>query len=206
MAAPDEEFDRLLDVMRRAGAALRDADVPHALAGGLAVWARGGPKTEHDVDFLVKPEDAVRAQEALGQAGLRPVDPPEEWLLKAYDGDVLVDLIFRPSGGPVTQEWLDRAEPLEVWAIAMPVASLDDVLVTKLLSLSEQNPDFASSLEIARAVREQIDWDAVRERTHHSPFGKAFLVLVEELGIATPARPGRKGWTSSADVAPSRSA
>jgi hypothetical protein len=189
MAEPAEEFERLLDVMRRAAAVLRDADVPHALAGGLAVWARGGPKTEHDVDFLVLPDDAVRAQEALGAAGFRTVDPPEGWLLKAYDGDVLVDLIFRPSGGPVTQEWFDRAEPIEVWAIQMPVASLEDVLVTKLLSLSEQNPDFASSLEIARAVREQIDWEAVRTRTAHSPFGKAFLVLVDELGVtSTPLR------------------
>ena len=189
MVEPAEDFARLLDVMRRAAAVLRDADVPYALAGGLAVWARGGPRTEHDVDFLVTPDDALRAQEALAAAGFRTVDPPEDWLLKAYDGDVLVDLIFRPSGGPVTREWLDRAEPLEVWAIQMPVASLEDVLVTKLLSVSEQNPDFASSLEIARAVREQIEWDGVRARVSGSPFGKAFLVLVDELGITqAPAR------------------
>jgi hypothetical protein len=184
MAEPDADFEQLLDVMRNSAAALRDAGVPHALAGGLAVWARGGPKTEHDVDFLVLPEDAARAQEALVAAGMRAVDPPEDWLLKAYDGEVLVDLIFRPSGGPVTQEWFDRAEDIEVMAIRMPVASLADVLVTKLLSLSEQTPDFSSSLEIARAVREQIDWDSVRARTEASPFAKAFMVLVDELGIA----------------------
>jgi hypothetical protein len=189
MAEPTDEFERLLDVMRRAAAVLRDADVPYALAGGLAVWARGGPKTEHDVDFLVMPEDAVRAQEALGEAGFRMVDPPEGWLLKAYADDVLVDLIFRPSGGPVTREWLDRAEPLEVFAIQMPVAALEDVLITKLLSLSEQSPDFAPSLEVARAVREQIDWDAVRARAADSPFGKAFLVLVDELGITSAPAP-----------------
>jgi hypothetical protein len=184
MADADEEFDRLLETMRKCAAALRDAGVPYALTGGLAVWARGGPRTEHDVDFLVLPEDAERAQQALAEAGLRPDDPLEDWLLKAYDDGVLVDLIFRPSGGPVTREWLDRADELEVVAIRMPVSSLADVLVTKLLSLSEQSPDFSSSLEIARAVREQIDWDAVRERTDGSPFAKAFLVLVEELGIA----------------------
>ena len=65
----------------------------------------------------------------------------------------------------------------------MPVASLDDVLVTKLLSLTEQEPDYSSVLEIARALREQIDWDAVRGRTEHSPFAQAFFTLVEELGI-----------------------
>ena len=30
---------------------LRDNDIPFALAGGLAVYARGGPPTEHDVDW-----------------------------------------------------------------------------------------------------------------------------------------------------------
>ena len=28
------------------------------------------------------------------EAGLRAEDPPEEWLVKAWDGDTLVDLIF----------------------------------------------------------------------------------------------------------------
>ena len=187
MAVADDDFDRLLETARKAAAALRDAGVPHALAGGLAVWARGGPRTEHDVDFLVVPEDAERAQQALVEAGMGAEDPPEEWLLKAHDGDILVDLIFRPSGGPVTKEWLDRAEELEVMAIRMPVAALEDVLVTKLLSLSEQSPDMTPALEIARSVREQIDWETVRARVEHSPFAKAFLVLVEELGVAPPA-------------------
>ena len=51
--------------MKRAAAALRDAEVPHLLGGGLAAWARGGPPTEHDVDFFVRAEDAERALEAL---------------------------------------------------------------------------------------------------------------------------------------------
>lgn len=183
MPGADDDFDRLLETMRKAAAALRDAGVHHALAGGLAIWARGGPRTEHDVDFLVLPEDAHNAQQALVEAGMEPEDPLEEWLLKAHDGDILVDLIFSPKDGPVTQEWLDRADELEVMAIRMPVASLEDVLVTKLLALSEQSPDMSPALEIARSVREQIDWDAVRARVEHSPFAKAFLVLVEELGV-----------------------
>jgi hypothetical protein len=187
VADETEYFDRLLETMRTAAAALRDADVPHALAGGLAIWARGGPKTEHDVDFLVLPEDAERAQRALVEAGMHGEEAPEQWLLKARDDGILVDLIFSPSGGPVTKEWLERAEELEVVAIRMPVATVEDVLVTKLLSISEQSPDMSSALEIARAVREQIDWPAVRARVEHSPFAKAFLVLVEELGVAPPA-------------------
>jgi hypothetical protein len=66
----------------------------------------------------------------------------------------------------------------------MLVASLDDVLVTKLLALTEQNLDYSSVLEVARAVREQFDWDEVRRRCEGSPYAKAFFVLVEELGVA----------------------
>jgi hypothetical protein len=77
----EPDFDELLETLKKAAAALRDADIPHALTGGLAVWARGGAKTEHDVDFLVKPEDAEQAQRALADAGLRPETPPEGWLL-----------------------------------------------------------------------------------------------------------------------------
>jgi hypothetical protein len=175
--------------MKRAAAVLRDAEIPFALSGGLAAYARGGPETEHDVDFFLKPEDAERALEALERAGYKPERPPEEWLLKAFDTQcgVLVDLIFDPSGGPITDEWLERAEELEVVAMRMPVATLEDVFVTKLLSVVEQEPDFSATLEIARSLREQIDWAEVRERTEASPFAKAFFTLVEELGIVEAA-------------------
>jgi len=38
----EEEFERLVETTRKAGAVLRDADVPFALGGGLASWVRGG--------------------------------------------------------------------------------------------------------------------------------------------------------------------
>lgn len=177
------KVDDLVAAMKHAAAALRDADIRFALAGGLACWARGGPATDHDVDFLVKPEDAQRAQDALAGAGMRPEQPPEDWLLKAYHDDTLVDVIFAPSGGTVTDEMLDRAEEREVMGMRLPVMSLEDVLVTKLLALTEQEPDFGAVLEIARTLREQIRWHEVRERTLESPFAKAFFTLIAELGI-----------------------
>jgi hypothetical protein len=118
---------------------------------------------------------------------MRAEQPPEDWLVKAWDGDVLVDLIFRPSGGPVDDDWLERAELREVQAMRLPVSPLEDVLVTKLLALKEQEPDYSGVLEVARAVREQIDWNEVRRRTEDSPLAKAFFTLVEELGIVEPA-------------------
>jgi hypothetical protein len=169
--------------MKRAAAVLNEANVPFVLAGGLAAWARGGPARDHDVDFLVKPEDAERALQALADDGMRTERPPEGWLLKAYSDGVLIDLIFEPSGGPVTDRLIERAEELEVMAMPLRVASASDVLVTKLLAVSEQEPDFSSVLELARALREQIDWEDVRRRTDESPFAHAFFTLAEELGV-----------------------
>jgi Nucleotidyl transferase of unknown function (DUF2204) len=184
---PAENFPELIESMKRAAAALRDADVPYMLGGGLAAWARGGPPTEHDVDFFVRPEDAERALEALVAAGMKHERPTEEWLLKAWDGDTLIDLIFSPMGGTVDDGFFERAEEMEVAAQRLPVASLGDVLTTKLLALNEQDPDLSSVLELARSLREQIDWDFVRSQTNGSPFARAFFTLVEELGVVEPA-------------------
>ncbi len=183
MAEDVPPFDELVESMKKAAKALQDAGVPFALAGGLAAWPRGAPESDHDVDFYVKPEDAERAQKALVEAGMKPENPPEDWLLKVYDGEAMIDLIFDPNGGPVTDEWFDRASEIEVNAMRMPVASLEDVMVSKLLALDEQDPDFKSVLEIARSVREQIDWERVRMRTADSAWAKAFFTLAEELGV-----------------------
>jgi len=184
MAEHDNSFAAMEASLKKAIAAMREAEIPFLLGGSLASWARGGPETQHDLDFIVKPEDAERALEALVASGMRGERPPEEWLLKAWDGDVLVDVIFGPSGLEVTDEVIERGEELAVLSISVRVMAIEDVLTTKLLSLTEQTLDYSGALSIARALREQIDFEAVTERTRESPFAKAFFVLVHELGIA----------------------
>src|SRR4051794_26039670 len=93
--ADDPTFEKLLIAMKNAAAALRDNDIDVALTGGFAVYARGGPPTEHDVDFMVRAEDVDRAIEVLTEAGFRAERPPEGWLYKVFDeNDSMIDLIF----------------------------------------------------------------------------------------------------------------
>jgi hypothetical protein len=199
-------FEDVIDAMKVSARALREADVPFVLGGGMASWARGGPETDHDVDFMLRPEDADRALEALAAIGLRTEKPPEEWLYKAWHGDVLIDLIFAPLGKPLEPHWFDNAEELEVRAVGMKVAALEDVISASLLALSEQWLRYEGVVTIARTLREQIDWDEVRRRTSESPFAKAFFTLVEELGIVprqrlAAASPGSPGSGSGASAA-----
>jgi hypothetical protein len=179
----NDAFSPLAETCRVAVAALRDAGVRFALAGSFAAWARGGPQPGKDLDFMVKPEDADAALAALVEAGMRPERPPEEWLLKAWRGEAMVDVIFYPSGLEMTDEVLDRAETFPVLAVDTPVMALEDVLVAKLMALDEHALDYTSLLGIARACREQIDWSSLRRRTESSPYAQAFFALVEGLGL-----------------------
>lgn len=178
----------ILETVRIAVAAMRDAGVEFMLAGSFAAWARGGPLPQKDLDLMVKPADAERALGALAGAGMRTERPPEEWLFKAWHGDVMVDVIFHPSGLEITDEVLARADTISVLAISTPVMALEDMLATKLLSFDEHSLDYRGLLAIVRALREQINWEALAARTVASPFAKAFFTLVHELEIVPATR------------------
>jgi Uncharacterised nucleotidyltransferase len=182
-----DAFNALIETMKVVVAALRDADVQFMLGGSMAAWARGGPEPDNDLDLMVRPDHAEAALEALAAAGMRTERPPEEWLYKAWHGEVLIDLIFCPSGLELTDEVFERAEMIAVMAVGTPVMALEDVLVTMLYALDEHALDYSRLVLIARALREQIDWPSLRSRTSGSPFAKAFLTMVEELGIASTA-------------------
>jgi len=180
----------LLPTLKKAAAALEAHRVPFLLGGSLACWARGGPAVAGDLDLMVKPVDAERALAALVGIGMREDRPPEEWLLKAWDGGHMVDLIFEAAGLPITDDVFARAEEMSVGAMTIPVMALEDVLTTKLWAMDERSLDYEQVLQIARSLREQIDWDEVRARTADSPYAAPFFTLVEGLGIiprvATP--------------------
>jgi hypothetical protein len=95
----------------------------------------------------------------------------------------MVDLIFAPAGLEITDEVIARGEEREVDAMTMRVMLPEDLLVTKLMAMTEHTINYRSCLEVARALREQIDWDDVRRRTQQSPFGRAFFVIAEGLEI-----------------------
>ena len=174
----------ITDTLRKAAGALLDADVPFMLGGSIGCWARGGPRSQNDLDLMVAPVDAERALAVLADRGMRAEHPPERWLLKAYDGDVMIDLIYRSLGvGDISHEMIARAERLSVMAIDMPVMSVEDILASKLLAVSEQRLEYGPILEISRSLRERVDWPQIRQRTSSSPYARAFFALLAELGI-----------------------
>lgn len=178
--ADEESLQRTATVVV---SALKAAGVPFALTGGCAVYARGGPPTTHDVDVLVCEDRAKDAVDALVSAGLTAADPPEDWLTKAFCGDWLVDIIYRPGNRPVTPETLAQAEEIPVGAVHAPVMPATALLIDKLLVLGHHRCDLAELLPVARALREQVDWQQVADETAESPYAAAFLFLARRLNI-----------------------
>jgi hypothetical protein len=183
-----EVAEELTDSLKRAVAAIEEQGVPYLLGGGLGCWARGGPPSSNDIDLMIKPADAERAQEALAEAGMRPESPPEQWLLKAYDDDILIDLIFDPSGMRIDDEVIARGDDLSVMAMNIHVMNLNDILITKLMALDEHSVDYGDLILITRSLREQIDWARIREETASSPFAVAFFALADGLEICPAAQ------------------
>src|ERR671914_477414 len=95
-----------------------------------------------------------------------------------------LDFIVKPTDAEraldaLVEAGLESKRPPEEWLLM----AREDIFTTKLLSLKEHYLDYEGLLPFARALREQVDWADVRERTSESPFAKAFFVLIEELGI-----------------------
>ncbi|MCC2307412.1 hypothetical protein [Cellulomonas chengniuliangii] len=89
-------------------------------------------------------------------------------------------------GEPVTPQMLARSDVIEVLAVRMPVMDATDVLSAKLRVLGEHFCDFTRLLPIARALREQVDWDRLATEVRDFPFARAFLFLLAELGVTRP--------------------
>ena len=186
----DEEEGRPQEALKRVAVSLKQSGVPFALAGGYAAWAHGGPEPDHDVDFVVRLDDAEQAYAALEDAGLHVEQPPEDWLFKVFTDGTMVDVVHRLNSSPVDTTVLDRADEQEVLSIVMPVLSATDVLTSKLNALEEHYCDYSKLLPVARALREQVDWDRVRQDTERNDFAATGLFLLDRLGITSQSTVG----------------
>lgn len=181
--------------LKQSAAVLNDAEIPFVLIGSLSAWVRGGPESSHDLDFGVRPEDLEAVIQAFTAAGYTIEFPPEDWLVKAWHGPIggdestLVDLIFAPSGMEINDEVLQRADEMDVLAARMKVLSATDLMVMKLMSLREQHLNYTSLISTARSIREQIDWQHLREACSASPYAEAFFVMADRLGISVSESP-----------------
>ncbi|MFR9787253.1 hypothetical protein ACL07V_01025 [Streptomyces sp. MB22_4] len=186
---PHDRSQAILEAAKQIGALLKRAGHPFALAGSVAVYAHGGSRyLQHDADFCVLPDDADAVAATLREAGLAVRTPPEDWLVKTTCQGQNVDIIFALAHEPVTRDMLDRAHVLPVDSVLMPVLCPTDLIHSLISAFSEHYCDFGAVLPVARAVREKVDWDVVRDTCGDEPMPAAFLFLLERLNVIEPRK------------------
>lgn len=141
--------------------ALQDASLPYMLIGGLAVSAWGEPRSTLDVDITVwaTPESLGHAVAALAaRVRALPQDPlrfvrDTRVLPLESRGGVRIDVVF--AALPVQQEAIGRARSKEIGGVSTRVASVEDLILMKLIS--EREKDLEDARRLLRRFRETLD-------------------------------------------------
>ena len=104
------------------------------------------------------------------------VQPPEDWLFKVFTDGTMVDIVYRLNSAAVGRAGIERADELRgpVGRDAGAVGHRRGRQL-KLNALDEHYCDFGTLLPVARALREQVDWERVRAETEENDFAAALL-------------------------------
>jgi Uncharacterised nucleotidyltransferase len=165
------------DVLKETVEVLEEAGVPYALIGGLASTGWGRPRWTHDIDVLVRPEDACRALHALARSGFTTEQTDENWLFKGFKDRVMVDIIFCSTGGfHLDAEMLDRAPIRDFQGQRIRVVPPEDLLIMKAVVHSERGPrHWHDALGIISGA--ELDWDYLERRALKAPRRVLSLLL-----------------------------
>lgn len=145
-----------------AAASLESASIPYMLIGGLALAAWDLPRATLDVDLTVWVPDAnldtVCALLAT-QFRARVGDPAgfarkSRVLPLTSSGGIRIDIVF--AAFPFERTMIQRAVRRQLAARAIPVASLEDLILLKVVSPREK--DSEDIRLIANTYRPMLDW------------------------------------------------
>lgn len=186
----DVDKEMLVRVLGDAVNALEDDGIPHLVMGGVVAALAGRPRFTHDIDFLVKGQDARPALAALERAGFVTDETEPQWLYKAVKDGVLVDVIFRSSGDVLLDdEMLDRAEERAFEGVTVRAIPIEDFIVIKALA-HEENTGRHWYDALALLANQDVDWDyLVRRSVRRGPHRMlSLLFYAKSSDIVVPDR------------------
>jgi predicted nucleotidyltransferase len=156
-------------VLRQTVEALDEADVPYALIGGIASSGFGRPRWTHDIDVFVKAKDAEQALEALAKKGFRTERTDCRWIFKAFKENVMVDIIFRSTGGfHFDDEMIERAVHSHFQGHPVRMVPPEDLLIMKAVVYDEPSPrHWHDALGILAGS--DLDWAYLERRALKAP-------------------------------------
>jgi hypothetical protein len=172
--------------------ALRAAAVPF-LAGGAYVLEcyTGIVRHTKDLDIFVRPRDNDHILATLAAAGYRTEHTFPHWLSKAFQGENVIDIIYR-SGNSIAEvddAWFDYAVEGQVMGIPVRLCPPEEIIWSKAFIMERERYDGHDIVHLLRACGETLDWPRLLQR-----FGPHWRVLISHLilyGFVYPAEQSR---------------
>jgi predicted nucleotidyltransferase len=181
--------EQIQQALAEAVRALREAEVPFVVMGGLSTAAFARPRVTDDIDVFVRPDAAARTLQVLADAGFHTEETDPHWIFKAFRHGVLVDVIFRSTGDLyLDEEMLSRADEQEHLGVAVPLVSPEDLLVIKAVAANEDSPRHWHDA-LAVIARCQLDWPYLLRRARQAGPRRilSLLLYAESNDLAVPA-------------------
>jgi predicted nucleotidyltransferase len=186
-----DDVETFLAVLDEALDALRVAEIPFLLIGGIGSAVFGRDRGTRDIDLFVRPESAHRVLDVLAERGFETRVEYEHWLYKAFKHHVLVDVIFRSSRDILLgDEMLERARMMTFRGREVPVAPPEDLVVMKAIAASEDTPRYWYDA-VAIIAQTELDWDylVARARQHGARRILSLLLFADSLDLVVPPAP-----------------
>jgi predicted nucleotidyltransferase len=184
-----EEGDRFNRTLFAALDALEDGQLPYALIGGVAASGLGRPRSTHDIDIFVRPEDAEAAVDALAKHGFRTEKTDYNWLFKGWKENILVDIIFKSSGDMYYDDEMHaRAREILFHDRKVRVVAPEDFIIIKSAVHNEIGPHHWHDA-LAVLSHAQLDWEYLLKRARRAPRRVlALLIYGQSNDILVPNR------------------
>ena len=183
----DDVFLRVLD---EAVQAIDKQGISYVLMGGMVSRAAGRPRDTHDLDFLVRPDDANTALDCLKSAGFETRQIEPQWLYKAVKDGVLVDVLFRATGDvTLDDEMVERATLRDFGGHEVRAMAAEDLIIIKALAHQEHTArHWFDALALLSSV--EVDWDYLVHRARRRGARRVLSLLLygQSIDVLVPDR------------------
>lgn len=161
-----DRFDRVLS---DAVQAMEESGIRYVFIGGIASSGLGRPRSTHDIDVFVRPEDAEVALRALAKHGFTTERTDRTWLYKGMKDNILVDIIFRSKGEIYfDQEMYQKMTVAEYHGKRLRLIGPEDLLIIKAVAHSELTPSHWHDA-IGVLTHANLDWAYLLKRAKRAP-------------------------------------
>ena len=177
---------------------LQREGVPFMVGGAFAMALYTGiARNTKDFDLLVRASDVDLTLEVFRRHGYRTEKTHPHWLAKAFQGEDLIDIIYRGGNGlcEVDDSWFARAPTNEVLGAATKVCAPEEMIWMKAYIMERERYDGADVVHLLLSCAEQIDWPHLIQR-----FGRDWRVLLSHLVLLGFIYPSERNRIPSAVV------